>query len=511
MPTVRVKSGTNAGLQYEVGDAPLLMGRDDRAEIQILDQGVSRRHAEIFRMGEMYFIRDLDSRNGTFVNEERIKEELLRDGDEFRIGSTVIQFEDRTAAPHTPIPAARRVRVAEGADATTTIHIEDVFAADADDLVEPGQRTGEQSDLKLLYRASHVIAEARDTQTLLETLVRLAGEAVQADHACIFVRKEGTREFELEATFQPEAMVAKGTPPVVSTRVIQECVQTSRAVMSVDEAAAAQGEGGGPSGRPRGVIVAPLVALDQLHGVLYCASHDDAHRFAREDLDLITAIALQLGIALQGLLAVQRQERVLISAVRTLASALEMRDPTYVGHSARVAGYCSGIAQALKLPRSESRRIQLAALLHNVGQIVLPVGAHEDDLTKELLNKRNDATEKLVRRIEGLEFILPVVRHYNERMDGSGTPDGLPGEKIPLAARILGVADRLDSLMVRGEKPVGKYSLKDALLRVRSESPQKFDPRIVDALIIAHRGGYLLAPTERILTPDPDRRATPTP
>src|SRR5436190_20160828 len=94
MPKVRVKTGQNAGLTYEVGDAPLLIGRDDRAEIQVLDQGVSRRHAEIFRMGEMFFIRDLDSRNGTFVNEERIKEELLRDGDEVRIGSTVIAFED---------------------------------------------------------------------------------------------------------------------------------------------------------------------------------------------------------------------------------------------------------------------------------------------------------------------------------------------------------------------------------------------------------------------------------
>src|SRR5688500_13809885 len=94
MPQVRVKSGTNAGSTFEVGEAPLLIGRDDGAEIQVLDQGVSRRHAEIFRMGEMFFIRDLDSRNGTFVNEERIKEELLRDGDEVRIGSTVMAFED---------------------------------------------------------------------------------------------------------------------------------------------------------------------------------------------------------------------------------------------------------------------------------------------------------------------------------------------------------------------------------------------------------------------------------
>jgi response regulator RpfG family c-di-GMP phosphodiesterase len=252
-------------------------------------------------------------------------------------------------------------------------------------------------------------------------------------------------------------------------------------------------------GRPRAVIVAPLVTMDHLHGVLYCSAQDDSERFGKEALDLVTALGLQLGIALQGLLATQRQERVLVSAVRTLSSVLEMRDPIYAGHSARVAGYCAGIAQALKLPRSESRRIQLAALLHNVGKIALPAGADDESQNAEILSKRAETTEKLIKKIEGLDFVLPVVRSYNERMDGSGSPDGLPGEKIPLAARILAVADRLDTLMVRGDPPdYVRMSLKDALLRLRAEAPAKFDPRIVDALVIAHRGGYLLSPQERI-------------
>jgi hypothetical protein len=500
MPNVRVKSGTNAGLSYEVGEAPLLIGRDDRAEIQVLDQGVSRRHAEIFRMGEMFFIRDLDSRNGTFVNEERIKEELLRDGDEVRIGSTVIAFED--APPGTsPKDAAtvRRVRTSEGAEATTTIHIEEVFAGDVDDLLDPA-RPDQQRDLRTLYRVSHAIAEAKDMPALLDGVIRLAGEAVRADHACVFVRKEGTREFELEASYQPEALAGKGVP-VVSTRVIQECVQTSRAQIAVEEKL-----GGSPDptasalgiGRPRAVIVAPLVAMDQLHGVLYCAAQEDQERFTRESLDLVTAIALELGIALQGLLATQRQEKILISAVRTLSSILEMRDPTYQGHSGRVAGYCAAIAQALKIPRSESRRIQLAALLHNVGKVALPPGS-DDESSRDVISKRNEVTEKLVRKIEGLEFVLPVIRHYNERMDGSGAPDGLPGERIPLAAKILSVADRLDTLMVRGDPPdYVRLGLKDALLKVRADSGTKLDGNVVDAVLKAYRGGYLMAPQERI-------------
>jgi HD-GYP domain-containing protein (c-di-GMP phosphodiesterase class II) len=153
----------------------------------------------------------------------------------------------------------------------------------------------------------------------------------------------------------------------------------------------------------------------------------------------------------------------------------------------------------LKIPRAESRRIQLAALLHNIGKNALPSGTNEDETSREVLARRGDMTEKLIRKMEGLEFLLPVVRHYTERMDGTGFPDGLPGDKIPLAARILAVADRLDTLMVRGEPPEYlRLSLKDALLKIRADAPAKFDTRVVDALIIAHRAGYLLAPQERI-------------
>lgn len=502
MPSIRVKTGTNAGTFFEVGDAPLIVGRDDRAEIQVLDQGISRRHAEIFRMGEMYFIRDLDSRNGTYVNEERVKEELLRDGDEVRIGSTILLFEDVSAAGVVGHPPTKgRVRTSLNSDATTTIEINEALARDLDDLAEPAKHE-ESRDLRVLYRLSRVVSESKEQRPLLEEVVRLAGEAVRADHACCFVRKEDSKEFELEASWQPESLAGRGVP-VISTRVIQEVVSSSRAVLSGDDKRAPAPN---PEksllglGRPRTVVCAPLVAMDQIHGVLYCAAQEDADRFTRESLELVTAIGIQAGIALQALLAVQRQERILISAVRTLASAVEMRDPIYTGHSARVAGYCAGIAQALKLSRPESRRIQLAALLHAIGHVVLPErGPGEDETSRVDMERRNEMTEKLVRKIEGLEFVMPVIRHYHERMDGSGFPDGLRGEKVPLAARILAVADRLDTLMVRGDAPAfRKLSLKDALVLLRSEAPVKFDARVVDALLIAHRAGYLLDPENRI-------------
>ena len=97
MPVLRIKSGTNSGNVYDLSDAKVVIGRDRSGEMQILDQGVSRRHAEVFRIGELFFISDLDSRNGTFVNSEKVSEVVLRFGDQIQIGNTVIVFEDRLA------------------------------------------------------------------------------------------------------------------------------------------------------------------------------------------------------------------------------------------------------------------------------------------------------------------------------------------------------------------------------------------------------------------------------
>ena len=92
MAVLRVKAGPEKGKVYELREENLLMGRDRTAHIQILDQGASRQHAEVFSYGELYFIRDLASRNRTFVNSEEIREVVLRYGDQIQIGATVLQF-----------------------------------------------------------------------------------------------------------------------------------------------------------------------------------------------------------------------------------------------------------------------------------------------------------------------------------------------------------------------------------------------------------------------------------
>ena len=103
MSKIRIMNGPYRGREKTLGEKALTIGRDAEAGIQILDRSASRFHAEIFPVGGMFFVRDLESKNGTYINDERLgDEELLREGDIIKIGTTEIRATPfRTSAQRT--------------------------------------------------------------------------------------------------------------------------------------------------------------------------------------------------------------------------------------------------------------------------------------------------------------------------------------------------------------------------------------------------------------------------
>jgi pSer/pThr/pTyr-binding forkhead associated (FHA) protein len=94
---LRIKSGPEKGQSYSITEKPLVIGRDTAdGGIQIFDQGASRQHAQVYKLGNMHFVKDLASRNGTFVNDDRITEEMLQVGDKIRIGHTIFVVDEAT-------------------------------------------------------------------------------------------------------------------------------------------------------------------------------------------------------------------------------------------------------------------------------------------------------------------------------------------------------------------------------------------------------------------------------
>jgi HD-GYP domain-containing protein (c-di-GMP phosphodiesterase class II) len=189
-----------------------------------------------------------------------------------------------------------------------------------------------------------------------------------------------------------------------------------------------------------------------------------------------------------------------LNSVRTLAEALEAKDPYTAGHSRRVTEVSVEIALAMALPSTDVAQIRLAAMLHDVGKI----GVRESVLNKEgaLTAEEYDHVMQhceIGRRILEPMFrgspILDLVTHHHEKFDGTGRPAGLRGEKIPLGARIIGLADAFDAMgSVRPYRPM--LSPAKIAEELRRNSGTQFDPAVVEAFFTTASGEKLLAYNE---------------
>jgi putative two-component system response regulator len=176
-----------------------------------------------------------------------------------------------------------------------------------------------------------------------------------------------------------------------------------------------------------------------------------------------------------------------LNAITSLVYALEAKDRYTSGHSQRVADISVAIAAELSLSKAEIEKIRLAGLIHDIGKI----GVREAVLTKpgrvsaeeyQHILSHSDIGAHILTPIVEDEAILKAVRHHHERYDGTGYPDGLAGEEIPLAARILAVADSYDAI-ISGRPYRAAESIPAACEEIKRYKGSQFDPKVVDAFL----------------------------
>jgi putative nucleotidyltransferase with HDIG domain len=152
-----------------------------------------------------------------------------------------------------------------------------------------------------------------------------------------------------------------------------------------------------------------------------------------------------------------------------------------------IAEYSVDIARKLGLPESDVENVRMAALLHDLGKVTVP-----DDILKkpgrlseeemEIIRKHPTHGARMIESIEPMREARDIIRHHHEYYDGSGYPDGLKGENIPLGARIIAVADAFDAMTTN--RPYRKALPMDKVVReLRDFSGRQFDPDIVEILI----------------------------
>jgi len=184
------------------------------------------------------------------------------------------------------------------------------------------------------------------------------------------------------------------------------------------------------------------------------------------------------------------------SILFALAQAIEQRDAYTAGHCERLAGYSVAIGMALGLPRTQLLALHRGGFLHDIGKISIPdaILHKPGSLTAEewaLVKRHPIKGEEICSEMKSLRPVLPIIRSHHERWDGSGYPDGLRGNQIPLVARILQISDIYDALTTaRPYKPA--LPPEEALGILTEEAKRGWrDPELVAVFGELHRAGVI--------------------
>src|ERR1700676_4278897 len=177
----------------------------------------------------------------------------------------------------------------------------------------------------------------------------------------------------------------------------------------------------------------------------------------------------------------ERAESVLFS----LARSIEGKDPYTHGHCERLAEYWARLGEQLGLPEDQITALRRAGIVHDVGKIAVPdaILLKPGRLTPDewtIMREHSVVGERICAPLKSFRFVLPIIRHHHEKLDGSGYPDGLRGEFIPVTASVLQIVDVYDALTT--DRPYKKaFSTTDALQTMKEEvSNGWWDPHIFD-------------------------------
>ena len=183
----------------------------------------------------------------------------------------------------------------------------------------------------------------------------------------------------------------------------------------------------------------------------------------------------------------KKQSAILMKAIKALIAAMEAKDKYTSGHSMRVVKYSMMFAEKLDLSVDDRFFLQLSAALHDIGKIGMPDEILKKSATlKEMeflyMKEHPVIGSKIVGEIDDLKEVAAVIKHHHERFDGTGYPDGLKGEVIPLFSRILAIVDAYESLV--SDRIYRKsIDMDDAIKILRHNAGSQFDPNLVEIFI----------------------------
>jgi HD-GYP domain-containing protein (c-di-GMP phosphodiesterase class II) len=235
---------------------------------------------------------------------------------------------------------------------------------------------------------------------------------------------------------------------------------------------------------PYRVLASPVRSAAKIDGIVVLLNHMHKPPFANSDRRLLEVLANQLSSLAKSFLLVRNMSRFTEQLAEAMVEAVEAKDPYTRGHSERVNFLSMEIGRAMALPADELQDLHWGSLLHDVGKIGIPdaVLSKPSRLTKDeytFIMVHPERSYEILRNVEHLQVAMLGARHHQEMFDGTGYPHGLKGERIPLHARIIAVADTYDSITSSRAYRAGR-SHEVAMSEIERVRGVQLDPAIIE-------------------------------
>lgn len=485
-----LKSPNSEPIRIELDRFPFSVGRDTNNSLILEDENISRKHFRIKKRGKIYIIEDLGSRNGTFVNGDRIINTKIQNNDSITIGSQKITFFgthedihvstefanldwesrfDQHSGIHRPIPLQEVNPTSE----KLRYNINQLRATAVKDQIGTKTIFDIYSDIIIFEDLTE------SARVLLKSSQRISKALSQSS---LFIWNAINR------TILPIAhwhYTSNHPPFSIVERALKDAVTRKSPIkISVSEQ------------NPE-IIVMPMIHHEEILAVVHFEIRK-GQSIAEHEVALLHLLLQSTAPLFETLLLRKEMDTWLVGMVETMIATVEAKDTYTRGHSERVCRYAMAIADELKIQKETKRMLMISSLCHDIGKIGIP-----DAILKKasILSTEEYQEIKLhpelgadiIQHMPGYQRFLSGVKYHHEKWDGTGYPEGLQGEDIPFFGRIVAIADVFDA-MVSGRAYSGFMDQNEAVAKLEKES-DLFDPQILSAFLNAYNSGRLTIKT----------------
>lgn len=244
----------------------------------------------------------------------------------------------------------------------------------------------------------------------------------------------------------------------------------------------------------KSIICVPLTVNHESIGVIEVLNKLDESDFSEQDLETLKLVASTAAISIKNIRQNQNLQEAYKSTLKTLAAAVDEKAPYFYGHSQRVTEYTLLGANSLSIIGDELEDLEYASILHDIGKISIAdnILAKLGSLTSEeaaIVRKHPVIGANMLKGISFLENARRFILRHHERYDGTGYPDGLKGEVIPIGARLIAVADAFDSMTTDRPYRVAS-SIDSAIEELYRYAGTQFCPVAVEAFVAGFHNFY---------------------